>query len=48
MQGRLVLTQQLNETTLNNTIDVSRLDDGVYVVALNNKVQRKSQKVIIR
>ena len=48
VRGRLVLTQSLNETSLNNTIDVSRLEDGVYVVGLNNGYQRKSQKVIIR
>jgi hypothetical protein len=48
VRGRLVLTEQLNEATLNNTIDVSRLQEGVYVVELNNSYQRKSQKVIIR
>ena len=48
IRGRLVLTEQLNESILNNTIDVSRLQDGVYVVELYNSSQRKSQKVIIR
>jgi hypothetical protein len=48
LRGRLVLTEQLNETTLNHKIDLSRLQDGVYVVELNNAYQRKSQKVIIR
>jgi hypothetical protein len=48
IRGRLVLTEQLNDASLNNTIDVSRLQDGVYVVELNNAYQRKSQKVIIR
>ena len=48
LRGRLVLTQGLNGATLNNTIDVSRLQDGVYVVELNDVNQRKSQKVIIR
>jgi hypothetical protein len=47
VRGRLVLTQQLKEASVNNKIDVSRLEDGVYVVALNNRYQRKSQKVII-
>ncbi|RED42122.1 putative secreted protein (Por secretion system target) [Winogradskyella eximia] len=48
VRGRLVLTQSLNETSLNNTIDVSQLQDGVYVVELNSGYQRKTQKVIIR
>ena len=48
VRGRLVLTQQLNEQALNNTINVSRLQDGVYIVELYNNHQRKSQKVIIR
>ena len=48
VRGRLVLTQQLNEASVNNQIDVSKLEDGVYVVELNNVYQRKTQKVIIR
>jgi hypothetical protein len=48
VRGRLVLTEQLNETTLNHKIDLSKIQDGIYVVELNNQYQRKSQKVIIR
>jgi hypothetical protein len=48
VRGRLVLTKRLNEAAVNNQIDISRLEDGIYVVELNNLYQRKTQKVIIR
>jgi hypothetical protein len=48
IRGRLVLTESLNSTTIVNDIDVSRLENGVYIVELNNAFQRKTQKLIIR
>lgn len=48
LQGRLVHHSVLNSNSLVNQIDASDFSDGVYVVTLNNGVQEKSQKVIIR
>lgn len=47
MQGRLVDTKLLQNTNSIQTIDVSRLNAGVYVVQLANGRQNKTQKVII-
>jgi hypothetical protein len=48
VQGRLVSTTQLQTTLRSQTIDVSQLNDGIYVVKLHNAAQNKTQKVIIR
>ena len=47
IQGRVVLEKELNANTTTNTVDVSYLNDGVYVVKISNKEQSKIQKVII-
>lgn len=48
IRGRLVLTRKLNQNQINNTIDISELQDGVYIVKISNTSQNKTQKVIIR
>ncbi|WP_179004909.1 Calx-beta domain-containing protein [Winogradskyella forsetii] len=46
IQGRLVQTTLLDTTRL-QTIDVSNLNAGIYIVQLENGLQNKTQKVII-
>ncbi|MEZ4801885.1 MAG: T9SS type A sorting domain-containing protein [Gelidibacter sp.] len=48
IQGRLVLSSDLEKASTANTVDVSGLSTGVYVVKLNNLTQQKTQKVIIK
>jgi hypothetical protein len=48
IQGRLVNTTALATTSRTQSIDVSNLSSGVYVVQLTNGTQNKTQKVIIR
>ena len=48
VRGRLVLETDLEPTLNVHTIDVASLEDGVYIVQLNNTSQAKTQKVIIR
>ncbi|WCO01151.1 beta strand repeat-containing protein [Psychroserpens ponticola] len=48
IQGRKVLSTQLDNTSLENRIDISSLSGGVYVVNVQNNEQQKSQKVIIK
>jgi hypothetical protein len=48
LQGRLVNTIQLESSNRSQTIDVSHLSSGVYVVQLSNSQQRTTKKVILR
>ena len=48
LQGRAVLSTDLITSNRSQSIDVSGLSIGVYVVELNNGIQNKTQKVIIR
>ncbi|MEH6535196.1 MAG: T9SS type A sorting domain-containing protein [Psychroserpens sp.] len=48
IQGRLILTSKLNSNSINNQIDISNITSGIYIVNLNNGIQQKSQKVIIK
>ncbi|WP_223266448.1 galactose oxidase-like domain-containing protein [Gelidibacter gilvus] len=48
IQGRLVLNKALNPHTTENTMDISTMSTGVYVVKLNNDHQIKTQKVIVK
>ena len=48
IQGRQVLSTQLDSSSIANRVDTSNLSAGVYVVNLNNNEQNKSQKVIIK
>ena len=48
IQGRLVLRQALNHNSTENTIDMSTVSTGVYVVKVANDNQFKTQKVVIK
>jgi len=48
IQGRLVLSTKLDTTTLQNRINTSSLNGGIYIVNVSNTTQQKSQKVIIK
>ena len=48
IQGRQVLSTELDAALLQHRMDVSSLSAGVYVVQLQNSTQQKSQKVIIK
>ena len=48
IQGRLVLSTILNPNTIENTMDISTLGTGIYVVKVNNDNQIKTQKIIIK
>ncbi|WP_052172358.1 T9SS type A sorting domain-containing protein [Psychroserpens jangbogonensis] len=48
IQGRQVLSTELDAALVQNRLDVSILSAGVYVVQLQNNAQNKSQKVIIK
>jgi len=47
IQGRLVMTSKLDNSLLENRIDVANVTSGIYIVSLENNTQKKSQKVII-
>jgi hypothetical protein len=38
----------LDRSSLLNQIDASEFSDGVYILTLDNGVQQKSQKLILR
>ncbi|NRD23249.1 T9SS type A sorting domain-containing protein [Winogradskyella litoriviva] len=48
VQGRIVNTQELNNRNTENTIDVSNLSSGIYVVQLQSTTGTRTQKVIIK
>ena len=48
LQGRQILQNVLDNSTTTNTIDVSVLSSGIYIVKLNNQNQNKTQKIIIK
>lgn len=48
VQGRVVLSSQLEASSNSNQVDVSNLSSGVYVVKLNNTSQQKTQKIILK
>lgn len=48
IQGRLVLSKALNANSTKNTMDISTLITGVYVVKVNDDNQIKTQRVIIK
>ena len=47
IQGREVLTTQLDNSSQDNRIDTSELSAGVYVVNVQNNTQQKSLKLVI-
>lgn len=48
IQGRLVLSSNLEGSSNSNQVDLSSLATGVYIVKLNNATQQKTQKVILK
>lgn len=48
LRGRLVLSKVLNANSRENTIDISTLSTGVYVVKVINDNKIKTQKVLIK
>ena len=48
VQGRLVLSGTLEQSTLTNTIDVSSISSGVYIIKVSNNNSTKTQKLIIK
>ncbi|MFK7781718.1 ASPIC/UnbV domain-containing protein, partial [Psychroserpens sp.] len=47
IQGRLVYTKILNNSNLTNTLNVSALSSGVYMVRLSNENEYKTKKIVI-
>uniref|UniRef100_UPI003D64BE4D T9SS type A sorting domain-containing protein n=1 Tax=Psychroserpens mesophilus TaxID=325473 RepID=UPI003D64BE4D len=47
IQGRLVLSTNLDNTRVQNRIDVSNINSGVYIVTVKDNGQEKTKKVII-
>ncbi len=48
IQGRLVLKKVLNLNSTNNTIDISTISVGVYVIKMTSDNQVKTQKLVIK
>lgn len=48
LQGRRVLSRQLDAAVLQNTVDISNLAGSVYVVTVNNKNYQRTKKIIIK
>ena len=48
IQGRNVVSIELDNSILENRIDVSNVSSGVYVVSIQNNTQHKTQKVVIK
>jgi hypothetical protein len=48
IQGRKVLSKNLDEFNTENSIDISRIGTGIYVVKVSNQNQVKTQKLIIK
>ncbi|WP_033960089.1 T9SS-dependent choice-of-anchor J family protein [Psychroserpens jangbogonensis] len=47
IQGRLVLRTELDNALIQNRIDVSSINSGVYIVTIQNGNQERTKKVII-
>lgn len=48
IQGRLIMNQSLDTRVTENTMDISSLSPGVYIVRVNNGFQNQTQKLIIK
>ncbi|MDT0557892.1 fibronectin type III domain-containing protein [Ichthyenterobacterium sp. W332] len=46
--GRLVKSESLNANTNEHKINLSQIDNGIYIVNLKNNTQTSSKKIIIR
>jgi len=47
VQGRNVMSVQLDNTDLENRIDISTFSSGIYIIKLDNTTHQKTQKVVI-
>ncbi|MEH6535195.1 MAG: T9SS type A sorting domain-containing protein [Psychroserpens sp.] len=47
IQGRLVMSTKLDTTQLENRIDISNVNTGIYIAKLHNNTQEFSQKLAI-
>ncbi len=48
IQGRLVLSEKLDQSSSTNTIDVSAMSSGIYVIKVSSAYSTKTQKLIIK
>jgi hypothetical protein len=48
IQGRLVLSGDLEQSNLTNVIDVSSMSTGIYIIKVSNDNSTKTQKLIIK
>ncbi|MEO5788570.1 T9SS type A sorting domain-containing protein, partial [Gelidibacter sp.] len=48
LQGRMLLSTQLDEHSTNNHVDISSLSKGMYLVKLKNSSMDKIKKILIR
>jgi hypothetical protein len=48
IRGRIIDTYTLEASQSNHMIDVSNISSGIYIVNLNNKIQSKTNKLIIK
>lgn len=48
VQGKQVLSAQLDDTALDNRVNTASLSAGVYVINVYSNTQQKSQKVILK
>jgi hypothetical protein len=48
IQGRMILNSKLDTSRNSNQIDISGFTSGIYIVKLNNGLQQKSKKVVIK
>ncbi|MFD2917476.1 T9SS type A sorting domain-containing protein [Psychroserpens luteus] len=48
IQGRLIMTSNLNSTQSQNRIDVSNVNRGIYVVKLQNITHEISKKIVLK
>ncbi|MFD2917475.1 T9SS type A sorting domain-containing protein [Psychroserpens luteus] len=47
IQGRLIMTSNLNSTQSQNRIDVSNVNTGIYIIKLQSNNTEKTQKLVI-
>lgn len=48
IRGRLIFSKLLNLNAVTNTIDISTVGTGVYIVKVSNDEQTKTQKIVIK
>ncbi|EDP70902.1 hypothetical protein FBALC1_09083 [Flavobacteriales bacterium ALC-1] len=48
IQGRLVLSRQLEKSRISNSIDISNVSAGIYIAKIFNDNQVKTQKLVVK